>query len=216
VLSNINLTLLPGEVTALVGRSGAGKSTLLQLLLRFYDPNEGSILLNGTDLRDFHLGDLRRLIGLVLQEPILLAATIRENIAFARPDAPLAAVVEAARQANADGFISRLPGGYYAMVVEGSLRLSVGEKQRINLARAFLKDAPILLLDEPTSALDVESETLVIEGLRRLMVGRTTLLVAHRLETVRQAAQMVVLDEGRIVEVGPPSELLARGKGGFP
>jgi ATP-binding cassette subfamily B protein len=208
VLHDLRLSVAAGESIAIIGPSGSGKTTLLQLLPRFYDPTSGAIKLNGVDLRELRLKDLRSHISLVLQEPILLPATIAENIAYGKPQASRADIEAAARSANADEFIRRLPNQYDTMVGEGAARLSVGEKQRINLARAFLKDAPILVLDEPTSALDAESEALVVTGLGKLIQNRTTLLVAHRLSTIQQAHRILVLENGRLTQIGTREELI--------
>ena len=189
--------------------SGVGKTTLLNLLPRFFDPTGGSIRLEGADLRELRLKDLRAQMALVLQEPLILPSSIAENIAYGKPRATPAEIEAAARAANADSFIAKLPEGYHTLVGEGGVRLSVGERQRLNLARAFLKDAPILLLDEPTSALDAESEALVVASLFKLMAGRTTLMVAHRLTTISKVDKILVLQEGRLVEEGSPAELLA-------
>lgn len=207
VLKNLNFQVEPGEVVAVIGPSGAGKSTLLHLLPRFFDPTHGVIRFGGIDLRSLRRQELRREVALVLQEPLLLAGTVRENIAFGRPDATPEEVEQAAQAANASDFIRRLPQGYDTVIGEGAARLSVGEKQRINLARAFLKDAPILLLDEPTSALDRESEQLVVDSLRLLVRGRTTFMVAHRLATLQAASKILVLQEGRVIQFGRPDEL---------
>jgi ATP-binding cassette subfamily B protein len=211
ILHGVSFTLAPGESAALIGPSGVGKTTLLNLLPRFFDPTGGAVKLDGVDLRELRLHDLRTQIAVVLQEPILLPTTILENIAYGRPGATRTEIEAAARAANADGFIRQLPQQYDTVVGDGAARLSVGEKQRLNLARAFLKDAPILLLDEPTSALDAESEALVAASLRDLMRGRTTLMVAHRLATLRQVDQILVLEEGRLMEAGRPAELRQRG-----
>ncbi len=210
ILHGVSFTLAAGESAALIGPSGVGKTTLLNLLPRFFDPAGGAVKLDGVDLRELRLHDLRAQISVVLQEPILLPATILENIAYGRPGASRAEVEAAARAANADGFIRQLPQQYDTVVGDGAARLSVGEKQRLNLARAFLKDAPILLLDEPTSALDAESEALVAASLRDLMRGRTTLMVAHRLATLRQVDKIIVLEDGRLTEAGSPAELRQR------
>ena len=213
VLNDISFSVGAGQSIAIIGPSGAGKTTLLQLLPRFYDPVSGAVNLEGVDLRKLCLKDLRANVALVPQEPILLLASIAENIAYGKPDAPRAEIEAAARAANADEFIQKLPRKYDTQIGEGAARLSAGEKQRINLARAFLKDAPILVLDEPTSALDVESEELVVRSLTELMRDRTAFLVAHRLNTVRKVDRVLVLEAGRLVESGTPQELL--GQGGY-
>jgi ATP-binding cassette subfamily B protein len=208
VLKGITFSITAGESVAIIGPSGAGKSTLLGLLPRFFDPATGNVLLDGCDLRDLRLHDLRSCISLVLQEPLLLRASIAENIAYGRPEATQSEIEAAAHEANAHSFIERLPEGYRTNVGEGAARLSVGEKQRINLARAFLKNAPILLLDEPTSALDAETEELVVSSLSRLMQSRTTIVVAHRLSTIRQVQKVIALENGSIAEEGRPEQLL--------
>lgn len=210
-LSDVCFSACRGETIALVGPSGAGKSTILNLIPRFYEVTAGAIEIDGRDVRDLTLSSLRSSIGLVTQEPFLFDDTIFANIAYARPGASREAVEEAARQAAAHDFICALPQGYETSVGEAGARLSGGQRQRIAIARAFLKDAPILLLDEATSALDTESEALVQAALSRLMTGRTTILIAHRLSTVRNATRIYVLDAGRIVECGPHDELMAMG-----
>lgn len=211
VLHDLSFEVRPGEACAFIGPSGAGKSTLMNLVPRFFDPNSGAVKLDGVDLRALKLKDLREQIAVVLQEPILLPTTVAENIAFGKPNATPAEIEAAARAANAHAFISKLPHQYQTIVGDGAARLSVGERQRINIARAFLKDAPILLLDEPTSALDAESEAQVVESIFNLMSGRTTLMVAHRLSTIRRVDKVVVIEEGRVTECGSPAELLNRG-----
>jgi ATP-binding cassette subfamily B protein len=211
VLRDVSLKVSPGDVLAIVGPSGAGKTTLMNMLVRFYDPWSGRVTLDGRDLRDYRHRSLRQQIALVLQDPFILPATIRENIAYGRPDATTDEIVAAARAANAHDFIARLPGGYDAEVGERGTTLSGGEKQRLSIARAFLKDAPILILDEPTSALDARTETLLLEALERLMRGRVTFMIAHRLSTIRRATEILVLDRGRLVEWGTQDELLQRG-----
>jgi ATP-binding cassette subfamily B protein len=211
VLHDLSFEVQPGEACAFIGPSGAGKSTLMNLVPRFFDPNSGAVQLDGVDLRELRLKDLREQIAVVLQEPILLPTTIAENIAFGKPEATAAEIEAAARAANAHEFISKLPQQYQTVVGDGAARLSVGERQRINIARAFLKDAPILLLDEPTSALDAESEAQVVESIFNLMRGRTTLMVAQRLSTIRRVDKVVVMEAGRVTECGSPEELMQRG-----
>ena len=210
-LDGVSLEVGRGQTVALVGPSGGGKTTILNLIPRFYDVDGGRITLDGRDIRDVTLRSLREQIALVTQEPFLFDDTIRANIAYARPGADEAEIIAAARNAAAHEFIMQIPGGYDAQVGEAGARLSGGQRQRIAIARAFLKDAPILLLDEATSALDTESEAKVQEALARLMAGRTTLLIAHRLSTVRGADVIYVIDHGRVVETGAHDSLLAQG-----
>lgn len=210
-LDDIDLTVEGGHTTALVGRSGSGKSTLMSLIPRLYDPTSGRVLIDGADLRDISIASLRKAVSVVSQEVMLFDDTVRANIAFGRPDADLAAIERAARDAAAHDFIAALPEGYETRVGPGGSRLSGGERQRLSLARAFLKDAPILLLDEATSALDTQSEQLVQEALARLMKGRTTLVIAHRLSTIRDADLIVVMEHGRIAETGRHADLVAAG-----
>ena len=209
VLRHISFKLLAGTSAAIIGPSGAGKTTLLNLLPRFFDPESGAVLLEGMDLRDLRLEDLRAQVALVLQEPIILPTTVAENISYGKPGATMEQIEAAAHAARADELIEKLPDHYRTVIGDGGARLSVGEKQRINLARAFLKDAPILLMDEPTSALDVESEAQVVASLFALMRGRTTLMVAHRLTTIRRVDKILVVDSGRLTEMGAPEDLLA-------
>jgi len=211
VLSGVSLAVKRGEIVALVGPSGGGKSTLLNLIPRFYDVTRGRVTLDGRDVRDLTLASLRQRIAFVTQEPFLFDDTLRANIAYARPEASQEEIEAAARAAAAHDFILALPEGYDTQAGEAGLRLSGGQRQRIAIARAFLKDAPILLLDEATSALDAESEAQVQAALSRLMEGRTTLLIAHRLSTVRNADRIYVLDQGRIVEAGTHDDLVAAG-----
>ncbi|WP_436286678.1 ABC transporter transmembrane domain-containing protein [Solimonas marina] len=210
-LDGLTLSIREGETVALVGPSGAGKTTVFQLLQRFYDVGGGSIRFNGVDLRELDPRALRAQIGLVPQEPVVFSADARENIRYGRRDASDADVLAAARTALADEFIARLPQGYETFVGERGTRLSGGQRQRIAIARAILKNPPLLLLDEATSALDAESEALVQRGLEAAMQGRTTLVIAHRLATVQRADRIVVLEDGRIVEIGTPAELARSG-----
>ena len=211
VLTDVNLEATRGEVVALVGPSGAGKTTILNLIPRFYDITGGTLTVDGQDIGNVALASLRRQIALVTQEPFLFDDTIGANIAYAKAGATCAEIEAAARAAAAHDFITALPGGYGALVGEAGARLSGGQRQRIAIARAFLKDAPILLLDEATSALDTESEAQVQAALARLMAGRTTLIIAHRLSTVRGAARIYVLEAGRVSEVGDHETLMHRG-----
>jgi subfamily B ATP-binding cassette protein MsbA len=210
-LRNVELKVRAGETVAFVGPSGGGKTTLLNLIPRFYDVTEGRVRLDGHDVREVTLASLRRQIALVTQEPFLFDDSIRANIAYARPGASQAEIEAAARAAAAHDFVTSLPDGYETGVGEAGARLSGGQRQRIAIARAFLKDAPILLLDEATSALDTESEAQVQAALKRLMAGRTTLLIAHRLSTVRGADRIHVIDKGRIVESGDHDSLVRAG-----
>ncbi|WP_298745116.1 ABC transporter ATP-binding protein [uncultured Brevundimonas sp.] len=210
-LTDVSLTVAPGETVALVGPSGGGKSTLLSLLPRFYDVTAGAVTINGRDVRELKLHDLRSRIALVTQEPFLFDDSLAANIAYGRPGAPQAEIEAAAAAAAAHDFIAALPEGYRTRAGEAGLRLSGGQRQRVAIARAFLKDAPILLLDEATSALDTESEALVQAALERLMRGRATLMIAHRLSTVRNAERIYVVDAGRIVEQGSHAALVKKG-----
>jgi ATP-binding cassette subfamily B protein len=210
VLRDVSFEFAPGTRVGIAGATGAGKTTLISLLSRFYDPTAGQVLLDGCDLGDYRLADLRGQFGIVLQDAVLFSATIAENIAYARPEATEAEIVEAARAANADEFIRNLSEGYRTLVGERGMRLSGGERQRIALARAFLKDAPILILDEPTSAVDAKTERLIQEAIGRLARGRTTFIIAHRFSTLKGADRIMVLEGGRVVEVGTIEELKAR------
>ena len=211
VLRGIDLEIRPGEVVALVGPSGAGKSTLADLVPRFHDPTAGRVTLDGVDLRDLRLAELRALLGIVTQETILFHDTVRSNVAYGVEDAPQERIEAAARAANAHGFIEAMPQGYDTVLGEKGTRLSGGQRQRIAIARALFRNPPLLVLDEATSALDTESERLVQQAIDEVMEGRTVLVIAHRLSTVRRADTIVVMDAGRIVERGTHEELLARG-----
>jgi ATP-binding cassette subfamily B protein len=218
---DVSFEVEPGEVLAIVGPTGAGKTTIVNLLIRFFDPWSGRISIAGRDIRDYRLDSLRRNVAMVLQDPFIFPLTVAENIAYGRGsrlsltdrshDATLAEIEAAARAANAHEFIERLPEGYDTVIGEAGATLSGGEKQRLSLARAFLKDAPILILDEPTSALDARTEAQLLDALERLMEGRIAFVIAHRLSTIRRADQIIVIDGGRIVERGPHELLLAQG-----
>jgi ATP-binding cassette, subfamily B, bacterial len=201
----------PGQIVALVGPSGAGKSTLVKLLLRFYDPDAGRVLLDGEDLRDMRLDSLRENVAVVLQETLIFDGTVRENIAYGRPGAAEAEIIRAAQAADADRFVRALPDGYDTVVGQKGRRLSGGQRQRIAIARAMIRDAPVLILDEPTTGLDAESGERILAPLRRLMSGRTTLVISHNLLTVREANMILTMEEGRVVERGTHAELLLRG-----
>jgi ATP-binding cassette subfamily B protein len=210
-LDHVTLHIAPGETVALVGPSGAGKTTVIQLIQRFWDPETGRVTLDGYDLRDLARHDFRHAIALVPQDPVIFAASARENIRFGRPDATDHQVEEAARAAHAYDFLAALPQGFDTYVGERGVMLSGGQKQRIAIARAILRDAPVLLLDEATSALDAASEREVQAAVERLAVGRTTIIVAHRLATVKKADRIVVFDEGRIIAQGTHDALVAEG-----
>jgi ATP-binding cassette subfamily B protein len=211
VLRDVDLRIDPNQIVGLVGGTGAGKSTLLSLVPRFYDPTTGSIALDGRDLREITKRTLRVQIAIVLQDTLLFSTTVRENIAYGRPDATEQEIIDAARRAQADDFIRQLPNGYASLVGERGGHLSVGQRQRIGIARAFLKNAPILLLDEPTSALDPATESAIMDTIKELMRGRTTLIATHRLATIHGLDQIIVLQHGRVVEKGRGPELIARG-----
>ena len=204
VLRGITFEARPGEMVALVGLTGAGKTTLVSLIPRFYDASAGQVLVDGVDVRQYQLRSLRERIAIVLQDPVLFSGTIADNLRYGRLDATREEIEAAARAAHAHDFISRLPKGYDTEVAEAGGSLSGGERQRLSVARAILKNAPILILDEPTSSLDAISEEIVFSALRRLRAGRTTIVIAHRLSTVRDADRILVLDGGRIAAAGPP------------
>ena len=213
MLRGVHLTARAGQRVALVGPSGAGKSTLASLLLRFYEPESGRIVIDGRDARDYGLRELRGRMAIVPQDVLLFGGSIRDNIAYGRPDATEAEVMEAARKANAHDFIGAFPEGYETRVGERGVQLSGGQRQRVAIARAILRDPAILILDEATSSLDSGSESLVLQALDRLMEGRTSLVIAHRLSTVRSADRIFVLKDGAVVEEGTHEELLARPEG---
>jgi ATP-binding cassette subfamily B protein/subfamily B ATP-binding cassette protein MsbA len=212
VLKEVTLGAQPGEMVALVGPTGTGKSTLVSLILRFFDPWEGRVLLDGADIRSLPLDRLRSQITVVLQEPFLLPMTVAENIAFGSPRASHAAIEAAAVGANADPFIRDLPQGYDTVLGERGATLSGGQRQCLAIARALLKDAPVLVLDEPTAALDAQTEHSLMEALQRLMAGRTTFVIAHRLSTIRRADRIVMIEDGEVTEVGTHEELLSNGR----
>ncbi|MGM4931333.1 ABC transporter ATP-binding protein [Tardiphaga sp. 619_E2_N8_5] len=211
VLRDVSLHIEPGQIVGVVGPTGSGKSTVLSLIPRFYDATSGRVLIDGVDVTDYKLSALRAQVGFVLQETVLFRGTIRENIAYGRPGATDDEIVAAAKIANADEFITRMPHGYDSMVGERGDTLSGGQRQRIGIARAVVRNSPIMILDEPTAALDPESEALVIEALRRLMQGRTVIMIAHRLSTIRDADKIIVLKDGVVAEQGSNDELIAQG-----
>ncbi|MEI6715132.1 MAG: ABC transporter ATP-binding protein [Verrucomicrobiota bacterium] len=211
IISGVNLHLVPGQTVAFVGTTGAGKSTLLSLVPRFYDPTGGRVLLDGVDLKDLEKKSLRAQISIVLQDTLLFSSTVRENIAYSRPEATEEEIIHAAKQAQAHEFIMAMPDGYDSLVGERGGHLSVGQRQRIGIARAFLKNAPILLLDEPTSALDPTTESAIMQTIEELMKGRTTLIITHRIATIHNVDKIVVLGPGGVVEEGRGPELVERG-----
>jgi ATP-binding cassette subfamily B protein len=215
VLRGVSLAAKAGERIALVGPSGAGKSTVVSLLLRFYDPDAGRILIDGRDARELDLSAVRSRVAIVPQEVLLFGGSIRDNIAYGRPDATEAEILEAARQANCADFIERFPEGFGTLVGERGVKLSGGQRQRIAIARAFLRNPDLLLLDEATSALDSESEGLVQQALDTLLAGRTAIIIAHRLATVRKCDRIYVLQEGIVTEQGPHEELMKRPEGAY-
>jgi ATP-binding cassette, subfamily B, bacterial len=210
-LAGIDFKVAAGAKIAVIGPTGAGKSTLLGLLPRFFDPSAGVVEIDGVDLREYQLKSLRSQIAMVLQPPLIFPLSVRDNIAYGRPGAADAEIEEAARLARIHALIASLPEGYDTVIGESGIALSEGEKQRVTIARALLRGAPILILDEPTSALDVSTEALVMAGIERLMEGRTTFIIAHRLSTVRRCDRIIVLRDGAIVEQGTLPELLRRG-----
>jgi subfamily B ATP-binding cassette protein MsbA len=211
VLTDISFTIAPGQLVGIVGPTGSGKSTVVSLVPRFRDTDAGTITIDGVNVCDYRLHPLRQQIGFVLQDTVLFRGTVRDNIAFGKPDATEDEILAAAKLANADEFIVRMPKGYDSIVGERGLTLSGGQRQRIGIARAFIRNSPILILDEPTAALDAESEELVVEGLERLMKGRTAIIIAHRLSTIRDADTIIVIKDGVVAEQGTNDELLSRG-----
>ena len=210
-LNGLSFTIQPGQVVAVVGHTGAGKSTIAQLIPRLYDPNEGQILIDGHDIRDFTLESLRAQMSMVLQEAVLFTGSILENIAYGRPDATGPEILEAAKDANADEFIAKMPEGYYSLLGERGGNLSGGQRQRLSIARAFVRDTPILILDEPSTGLDAESTDLVLQALRKLMKGKTTIIISHELNLIRNADKIIVIKEGAIEQMGTHDELIRAG-----
>jgi subfamily B ATP-binding cassette protein MsbA len=211
VLRDINFDIKPGQLAALVGPTGAGKTTIVSLLPRFYDLTSGQIRIDGTDVRQFKIKSLRQQISFVLQETLLFRATVAQNIAYGKPEATTEEIINAAKAANADEFIQKMPDGYDTMIGERGVTLSGGQRQRLTIARAIIRHAPILVLDEPSAGLDAESEQLVFDALGNLMEGRTSIVIAHRLATVRRADVIFVIEEGRVVEQGTHAQLLENG-----
>jgi subfamily B ATP-binding cassette protein MsbA len=212
VLRNIDLNIDAGEMVAIIGPSGGGKSTLMDLLPRFFDPTRGSVEIDGIDIREYDLDDLRRLFGMVTQETIPFHDTIRANVAYGQPDIPMERIIEASKAANAHDFIMGFEEGYDTVIGDRGTKLSGGQKQRLAIARAILKNPPILLFDEATSALDSESEAEVQSAIEKLMSGRTSFVIAHRLSTVQTAGRIIVLEHGEVVEMGTHTELYQRGE----
>jgi len=212
VLKNVSLTIKPGQVVALVGPSGTGKTTIVSLIARFYDPVSGQVKIDGQDIRKYKLKSVREQMSFVLQETLLFRATVWENIAYGKPGASPAEIIQAARLANADEFIQRMPDGYATLIGERGLSLSGGERQRIAIARAIIRNTPILILDEPTSGLDASSERAVLEALNRLMESKTCIVIAHHLDTIHNADAIFVVKDSEIVERGTHESLLAAGR----
>ena len=211
ILNGLSFTVQPGQVVAVVGHTGAGKSTIAQLIPRLYDPNEGQVVIDGRDIRDYTLESLRAQMSMVLQEAVLFTGSIVENIAYGRPDAPGIDIIEAAKNANADEFISKFSDGYYTILAERGANLSGGQRQRISIARAFVRDTPILILDEPYTGLDAESTELVLQALRKLMKGKTTIIISHELNLIRDADKIIVIKAGEIEQMGTHDELIRAG-----
>jgi ABC-type multidrug transport system fused ATPase/permease subunit len=211
VLQRVSFTIKPGQMVGIVGATGGGKSTIVSLIPRFYDPTAGTVKIDGVDVRQYKLQALRNQIGYVLQDTVLFRGTIRDNIAYGRAGATQDEILDAAKLANADEFIARMPHGYDTLVGDRGETLSGGQRQRIGIARAIIRNNPILILDEPTAALDTESERAVIEALDRLMRGRTVITIAHRLSTIRNCDKILVLKDGVVAEEGTHDELLALG-----
>jgi subfamily B ATP-binding cassette protein MsbA len=211
VLHDINISIKKGQRIGVCGPTGSGKTTIISLIARFYDPVIGTVLIDGTDIKDYNLDDLRRQIGFVLQDTALFYGSIRDNIAYGRPEATEQEIIQAAKLANADEFISNMPHGYDTLVGERGVTLSGGQKQRLGIARAVVRNSPILILDEPTASLDTESEKTVMEALENLMAGRTVITIAHRLSTIRDADKIIVLNHGFLAEEGTHEELMDGG-----
>jgi ABC-type multidrug transport system fused ATPase/permease subunit len=212
ILNNVNIRIFCGQRVGICGPTGGGKSTIASLIARFYDPTGGRVLIDGTDIKEFRLDNLRGQIGFVLQDTVLFYGSVRENIAYGRPEASEDEIIEAAKLSNAHEFISKMPNGYDTLVGESGITLSGGQRQRIGIARAVVRNSPILILDEPTASLDTESEKIVMEALEKLMEGRTVITIAHRLTTIRDADKIIVLNNGLVIEEGTHEELITKGK----